>query len=42
MTSHSASAPAGGTTPGNLRRSISNTLKGSAGNLVEWYAVYVY
>ncbi|QDQ88638.1 MFS transporter [Alcaligenaceae bacterium SJ-26] len=42
MTSHSASAPAGGTTPGNLRRSISNTLKGSAGNLVEWYDVYVY
>ncbi len=25
-----------------LRRSISNTLKGSAGNLVEWYDVYVY
>ncbi|PWF21765.1 MFS transporter [Corticimicrobacter populi] len=42
MTSHSASATAGGTTPGNLRRSISNTLKGSAGNLVEWYDVYVY
>ena len=26
----------------NLRRSVSNTLKGSAGNLVEWYDVYVY
>lgn len=26
----------------DLRRSISNTLKGSAGNLVEWYDVYVY
>ncbi|MGH8089396.1 MAG: MFS transporter, partial [Stenotrophomonas sp.] len=25
-----------------LKRSISNTLKGSAGNLVEWYDVYVY
>ena len=25
-----------------LRRSISNTLRGSAGNLVEWYDVYVY
>lgn len=25
-----------------IRRSISNTLKGSAGNLVEWYDVYVY
>lgn len=29
------------TTP-SLRRSMSNTLKGSAGNLVEWYDVYVY
>lgn len=28
--------------PVSLRRSISNTLKGSAGNLVEWYDVYVY
>lgn len=28
--------------PLNLRRSVSNTLKGSAGNLVEWYDVYVY
>ena len=35
-TSHADSAP------GDLRRSISNTLKGSAGNLVEWYDVYVY
>jgi MHS family alpha-ketoglutarate permease-like MFS transporter len=26
----------------SLRRSVSNTLKGSAGNLVEWYDVYVY
>ncbi|UQN15702.1 MFS transporter [Gulosibacter sp. ACHW.36C] len=26
----------------SLRRSISNTLKGSTGNLVEWYDVYVY
>ncbi|HST44697.1 MAG TPA: MFS transporter, partial [Luteimonas sp.] len=25
-----------------LGRSVSNTLKGSAGNLVEWYDVYVY
>lgn len=30
------------TIPTSLRRSISNTLKGSAGNLVEWYDVYVY
>jgi MHS family alpha-ketoglutarate permease-like MFS transporter len=29
-------------TPQALRRSVSNTLKGSAGNLVEWYDVYVY
>jgi len=29
-------------TPHDLRRSVSNTLKGSAGNLVEWYDVYVY
>lgn len=28
--------------PADLRRSVSNTLKGSAGNLVEWYDVYVY
>lgn len=28
--------------PASLRRSVSNTLKGSAGNLVEWYDVYVY
>lgn len=25
-----------------LRQAVSNTLKGSAGNLVEWYDVYVY
>lgn len=30
------------TQAGQLRRSIGNTLKGSAGNLVEWYDVYVY
>ncbi|WP_040167088.1 MFS transporter [Microbacterium gorillae] len=28
--------------PESLRRSVSNTIKGSAGNLVEWYDVYVY
>lgn len=28
--------------PTNLRRSVSNIIKGSAGNLVEWYDVYVY
>ncbi|MCC7633050.1 MFS transporter [Stenotrophomonas rhizophila] len=38
-------SPASATAPPEraaLRRSISNTLKGSAGNLVEWYDVYVY
>ncbi|MFD2758247.1 MFS transporter [Gulosibacter faecalis] len=30
------------TAPVSLRRSVSNTLKGSTGNLVEWYDVYVY
>ncbi len=39
MTSLAASTAAG---PASLRRSVSNTLKGSAGNLVEWYDVYVY
>ena len=28
--------------PQSLGRSVANTLKGSAGNLVEWYDVYVY
>lgn len=28
--------------PTSLRRSVANTLKGSLGNLVEWYDVYVY
>lgn len=28
--------------PGSTRRAILNTLKGSSGNLVEWYDVYVY
>lgn len=35
-------AAGSGTAAGSLRRSVSNTLKGSAGNLVEWYDVYVY
>jgi MHS family alpha-ketoglutarate permease-like MFS transporter len=45
MTAVDAAARAGAVPePGgpSLRRSISNTLKGSAGNLVEWYDVYVY
>jgi MHS family alpha-ketoglutarate permease-like MFS transporter len=39
-TSPTLSAPA--SDKAALKRSISNTLKGSAGNLVEWYDVYVY
>ncbi|MCD9028261.1 MFS transporter [Luteimonas sp. BDR2-5] len=39
MTSATTPTSAG---PASLRRSVSNTLKGSAGNLVEWYDVYVY
>ena len=43
MTPSAPSAPtAGPEVAARLRRSISNTLKGSAGNLVEWYDVYVY
>ncbi|KAB7768803.1 MFS transporter [Xanthomonas maliensis] len=38
----SANASDPGAPHGSLRRSVSNTLKGSAGNLVEWYDVYVY
>lgn len=41
MNSPTANAPAASERAA-LRRSISNTLKGSAGNLVEWYDVYVY
>ncbi len=40
--STSITSPASPTDKAALRRSISNTLKGSAGNLVEWYDVYVY
>lgn len=45
MTALASSLPAAGSDVDNrsrLRRSVSNTLKGSAGNLVEWYDVYVY
>ena len=28
--------------PTSTRRAVLNTIKGSAGNLVEWYDVYVY
>jgi MHS family alpha-ketoglutarate permease-like MFS transporter len=41
MNTSTASTPAASDRAA-LRRSISNTLKGSAGNLVEWYDVYVY
>src|SRR5690606_8854730 len=45
MTASASSIPAAGSDVNHrirLRRSVSNTLKGSAGNLVEWYDVYVY
>src|SRR5690606_9779747 len=45
MTASTSSIPAAGSDVNprsRLRRSVSNTLKGSAGNLVEWYDVYVY
>lgn len=45
MTASATSATTAGSkadTSSRLRRSVSNTLKGSAGNLVEWYDVYVY
>ena len=28
--------------PTSTRRAVLNTIRGSAGNLVEWYDVYVY
>lgn len=42
MSAPSAAAAPLASRPASLRRSVSNTLKGSAGNLVEWYDVYVY
>jgi len=42
MTAAHSSTVAEASDAARLRRSISNTLKGSAGNLVEWYDVYVY
>ena len=45
MTASSSAVPPAASSaarPASLRRSVSNTLKGSAGNLVEWYDVYVY
>src|SRR6185437_4816524 len=36
-------APGGPTrAPTSTRRAVLNTIRGSAGNLVEWYDVYVY
>jgi MHS family alpha-ketoglutarate permease-like MFS transporter len=36
------SAPLPRSTPAETRRAIWNTIRGSSGNLVEWYDVYVY
>lgn len=40
MTSETTDPPA--STPAQTRRAVLNTLKGSSGNLVEWYDVYIY
>lgn len=42
MTSRTIPTPPRNIAAADLRRSIANTLRGSAGNLVEWYDVYVY
>lgn len=41
MTASSAPTPAP-STPAQTRRAIWNTIRGSSGNLVEWYDVYIY
>lgn len=38
----STAAPAPRSSPAETRRAIWNTLRGSSGNLVEWYDVYIY
>ncbi len=38
----STAPPPRRSTPGETRRAIWNTIRGSSGNLVEWYDVYVY
>jgi MFS transporter, MHS family, alpha-ketoglutarate permease len=40
MTTPNAAAPT--QAPASTQRAVLNTIKGSAGNLVEWYDVYVY
>ncbi|WP_116115485.1 MFS transporter [Austwickia chelonae] len=37
-----SSAPSSRSTPADTRRAVLNTVKGSLGNLVEWYDVYTY
>ena len=38
-----ATPPTGPThAPTSTRRAVLNTIRGSAGNLVEWYDVYIY
>lgn len=41
-TSIDADQPRPSSTPAETRRAILNTLKGSSGNLLEWYDVYIY
>ncbi|WP_101947398.1 MFS transporter [Mycobacterium sp. 3519A] len=40
LTAHSTTGPT--RAPTSTRRAVLNTVRGSAGNLVEWYDVYVY
>ena len=39
---HTDTAPAAKPTPEQMRQAVANTLKGSAGNLIEWYDLYIY
>ena len=42
VTTAAAHAGPSPTSASDLRRAVLNTMKGSAGNLVEWYDVYTY
>lgn len=39
---HTDTPPAAKPTPEQMRQAVANTLKGSAGNLIEWYDLYIY
>ncbi|KUI45708.1 alpha-ketoglutarate transporter [Mycobacterium sp. GA-1199] len=42
MTVPTTEAPPPRSTPAQTRRAVWNTIRGSSGNLVEWYDVYIY